>query len=104
MIRDLAAEPTSRLGEELVHTRSVARSRVAVFLAMGLAMGGCCTLAPAAFAGAQDAVRDAQIGVRVKTALINDAVLSHRAGTGPPDLAAGAAGAHGRGPEPQPRG
>ena len=29
---------------------------------------------------------------------------SHRARTGPPELAAGAAGAHGRGPEPQPCG
>ena len=50
---------------------------------MGLAMGGGGPFAPAAFAGAQDAVRDAQIGVRVKTALINDVVL----GTAPIDVA-----------------
>ena len=68
-------------GKELIQTRRAARWRVAVFLATGLATGGG-ALAPAAFAGAQDAVRDAQIGVRVKTALINDVVL----GTAPIDV------------------
>ena len=70
-------------GEELIHTCTVAPSRIAVLLATGLALGGG-ALAPAAFAGAQDAARDALLAVRVKTALVNDVEL----GTMPIDVVA----------------
>ncbi len=70
-------------GRELIHTRGVPRLRLAAFLAAGLTVACAGALAPA-FAGAQDPVRDAQLAVRVKTALINDPVL----GTMPIDVAA----------------
>ncbi len=67
----------------MIHTCTVAPSRIAVLLATGLALGGG-ALAPAAFAGAQDAARDALLAVRVKTALVNDVEL----GTMPIDVVA----------------
>ncbi len=59
--------------------RVVPRLAGAVCLALGL--GGAAI--PEAFAGAQDAARDAQLAVRVKTALVNDVDL----GTMPIDVA-----------------
>lgn len=59
----------------------MAPSLAAVLTAVGLASG---VFAPPAFAAAQDAARDAQLAVRVKTALVNDVEL----GTMPIDVAA----------------
>ena len=53
-----------------------------VCLAIALAAGGCGALVSPAFAGSQDPVRDAQLAVRVKTALVNDVEL----GTMPIDV------------------
>ena len=57
------------------------RARV-VLACLGLAGGA--LVAPGAFAGVQDAARDAQLAVRVKTALVNDVDL----GTMPIDVVA----------------
>ena len=55
-----------------------------VLLAIALAAGGCGVLVSPASAGSQDPVRDAQLAVRVKTALVNDVDL----GTMPIDVVA----------------
>ncbi len=57
--------------------------RLAAAVCLAVALGGAC-FAPGASAGVQDAAGDAQLAVRVKTALVNDADL----GTMPIDVVA----------------